>query len=115
MSRNSYRSFLKLLEKWPLDTTKTGGRDLGEHIRQRITTTFKQGDVTVVNEEECHRIYSSLDRLASNVYATKYPRTLQSSSTGLTHDQCRDINSTEFMKAAQEDATPLYAKFFGKK
>lgn len=99
MSNNSYRKFLKLLAKWPVDETKGGGRDLGEHLRVCITNAFKQGDATAVNELECQRIHSSLDRLASDVYATRYRRTLESSSTGLSAAQCHEINSTEFMKA----------------
>ncbi|KAK7078267.1 Ubiquinol-cytochrome-c reductase complex assembly factor 2 [Halocaridina rubra] len=113
MSRNSYRNFLKLLEKWPLDETKKG-RDLGEYIRVRITSAFKQGDSSIVNEEECMRTHSSLDRLASNVYAIRYPRALRSSSTGLSLDQCREVNSTEFMENVTAQESGFISKLFGR-
>ncbi|XP_064097310.1 ubiquinol-cytochrome-c reductase complex assembly factor 2-like [Macrobrachium nipponense] len=115
MSRNSYRSFLRLLEKWPIDTSKSGGRDLGEHLRHQVTNAFKQGDATVVNENECQRIHSSLERLALNVHGNKFPRKLQSSSTGLSLDQCREISSTEFIETVQEEEAPLYSKVFKRK
>ena len=46
-------------------------RDLGEHLREKITSSFTHGETTQVNEEDCHRIYASLNRIASNVYGSK--------------------------------------------
>lgn len=46
-------------------------RDLGEYLRKRVTEGFKHGEASAVNEEECHRIYSSLNRIASGTYAAK--------------------------------------------
>lgn len=46
-------------------------RDLGEYIRKRVTEAFKHGEASAVNEEDCYRIYSSLNRIASGTYAAK--------------------------------------------
>ncbi|XP_050715065.1 ubiquinol-cytochrome-c reductase complex assembly factor 2-like [Eriocheir sinensis] len=103
MARNSYRNFLRLLEKWPLDASKSGDRDLGEHIRKRVTEAFKHGEASEVNEEECQRIYTSLNRIASGAHAAKYPRSLTSTSTGLSAEECHHITSTEFLKALEDE------------
>jgi len=110
MSRKSYRSVLRLLENWPTDTTKTGGRDIGEHIRIRISEAFHQGENTPVNEIECQRIYSSLNRIATNTYFTQYPRTRSSTSTGLTGEICRQIISTEGLAAMKIKEPPTLTK-----
>lgn len=46
-------------------------RDLGEYLRKCVTEAFKHGEASAVNEEECQRIYSSLNRIASGTYVAK--------------------------------------------
>ncbi|XP_042888203.1 ubiquinol-cytochrome-c reductase complex assembly factor 2-like [Penaeus japonicus] len=115
MARNSYRNFLRLLEKWPLDETKKGGRDLGEHLRIRVSEAFRLGDATPTNETECQRAYASLNRLANNTYATKYPRKLTSTSTGVSIEECHQIVSTDFLKAIEESEAGMLSGMFKQK
>lgn len=44
MASRSYRRLLTVLEKWPVDAEKAGGRDLGEHIRSQVPRFFPSGD-----------------------------------------------------------------------
>ncbi|KAK3872553.1 hypothetical protein Pcinc_015167 [Petrolisthes cinctipes] len=115
MARTSYRNFIRLLEQWPVDPTKSGGRDLGEHIRGRVSSGFKHGDASQVDQAECSRLHASLSRLASNVYAKRYPRSLKSSATGLSVEECQQIISTDFLKTLQEEDQSLFSRIFKKK
>lgn len=112
MARNSYRNFLRLLEKWPVDASKGADRDLGEYLRKRVTEGFKHGEASAVNEEECHRIYSSLNRIASGTYAAKYPRSLTSTSTGLSAEECHQVMSKEFLNAVEEQDKGIIKRLF---
>ncbi|XP_022243034.1 ubiquinol-cytochrome-c reductase complex assembly factor 2-like [Limulus polyphemus] len=98
MAAHLYRRFLRLCEIWGLDSTKKG-RDLGQHIRERVTQTFVHGEVTKVNNlEECVEFHESLLRLANNYYGKHYQRHDISSASGLTAEECRMIVSTDSMK-----------------
>ncbi|KAG0712939.1 Ubiquinol-cytochrome-c reductase complex assembly factor 2 [Chionoecetes opilio] len=114
MARNSYRNFLKLLEKWPVDASKSADRDLGEYLRRRVTEAFRQGEASAVNEKECHRIYTSLNRVASGVYSTKYPRSLTSTSTGLSAEQCNQVLSAQFLNTLEEQEKGFFKRLFQK-
>uniref|UniRef100_T1JKJ4 Mitochondrial nucleoid factor 1 n=1 Tax=Strigamia maritima TaxID=126957 RepID=T1JKJ4_STRMM len=96
----TYKKFLRLLDKWPIDPTKTG-RDLGEHIRVKIAQGFRQGETSVVNERECEKTYASLSRIASNYYGDKYKRRFESSASGLSADDCRRIISNDGLKEVE--------------
>ena len=50
MSGNSYRGFVRVLEKWPVDKNKQG-KDLGEGLRQLFSNTFPAGSVSQVDEK----------------------------------------------------------------
>ncbi|XP_037781617.1 ubiquinol-cytochrome-c reductase complex assembly factor 2-like [Penaeus monodon] len=112
MARNSYRNFLRVLEKWPLDESKTGGRDLGEHLRIRVSEAFRLGDTTPTDEADCQRVCASLNRIANNSYSIRYPRKLTSTSTGVTVQECHQITSTEFLKAIEESEKGLLSGMF---
>ncbi|KAF2363956.1 hypothetical protein FHG87_005291 [Trinorchestia longiramus] len=72
MSGSSYRKFVEILKAWPVDQTKIGGRDLGEYIRHRLSTTFRLGAATSVDEEKCGFIASSLLRISKDKYKEEY-------------------------------------------
>jgi len=93
-----------------MDTTKAGGRDLGEHIRIRVSEAFHLGETTPVNETECKRIYSSINRIASNTYFDQYPRSRNSTSTGLTGEVCRQIISSEGLASMKIEEAPTLQK-----
>ncbi|XP_041451082.1 ubiquinol-cytochrome-c reductase complex assembly factor 2 isoform X1 [Drosophila obscura] len=96
-----YQKFLKVLEKWPADKSKIG-RDLGEQIRKQVTRFS-----TSVNSEadkDLDRQIDALERLSSNVYAKKYPRSYESTATGLTAAQCSQVLSSEFLRYLNDGA-----------
>lgn len=105
---------MRLLDKWPVDSTKGAGRDLGEHLRLRVTEGFKHGDATAVDEEHCQRIYASLNRIATNVYAKHYPRSLNSTATGLSGAECKQMVSKEFLNMMEHEDKGFFARLFKK-
>lgn len=106
-----YKQFLRLLESWPLDSSKKG-RDLGQHIREKIAEAFPTGETSKINVEECANVHASLKRLADNYYGDKFKRTHSSSATGLTLEQCSGITSTEFLRevSAQNKGFSIFRK-----
>ncbi|KAH8382462.1 hypothetical protein KR009_003681, partial [Drosophila setifemur] len=75
-------------------------RDLGEQIRKQVTklTSLESG----ATEKELDRQIEALERLSGNVYAKKYPRTYDSTATGLTAAQCSQVLSSEFLQYINE-------------
>ncbi|SPP83788.1 ubiquinol-cytochrome-c reductase complex assembly factor 2 isoform X1 [Drosophila guanche] len=96
-----YQKFLKVLEKWPADKTKIG-RDLGEQIRKQVTR-FSNG-LNSEADKDLDRQIDALERLSSNVYAKKYPRSYESTATGLTAAQCSQVLSSEFLQYLNDGA-----------
>ncbi|XP_043946898.1 ubiquinol-cytochrome-c reductase complex assembly factor 2 isoform X3 [Drosophila biarmipes] len=96
-----YQRFLKVLEKWPAEKSKVG-RDLGEQIRKQVTklTSLEDG----ATEKGLDRQIEALERLCNNVYAKKYPRTYESTATGLTAAQCSQVLSSEFLQYLNDGA-----------
>lgn len=72
-------------------------RDLGEFIRDQFKLAFKDKQFLFGSEFECNRNLESLKRLSENYHGNKYKRTLDSSSTGLTAEECKQIMSNEFL------------------
>jgi receptor-type tyrosine-protein phosphatase gamma/nucleoid factor 1 len=87
-------------------------RDLGEHIRERVKTAFKTGEVYPWNENECNRIHASLKRLADNQYGQMYPRKSKSSASGLSADQCQALLSTEFLEELKKSEQGVFSRLF---
>lgn len=85
---------MKLLESWPLDNSKPG-RVLAQHIRDQLKLAFAKGEASEVNRMQCDRYYMSLKRISSNHYGQMYSRTLSSTATGLTKDQCNLLLTPE--------------------
>ena len=50
MSGNSYRRFVRILERWPVDKNKEG-KDIGEALRQLFSNNFPSGSASKVNEK----------------------------------------------------------------
>jgi len=77
-------------------------RDLGEQIRKQVTKlTSLEGGAT---DKGLDRQIEALERLCNNVYAKKYPRTYESTATGLTAAQCSQVLSSEFLQYLNEGA-----------
>ncbi|XP_066589054.1 ubiquinol-cytochrome c reductase complex assembly factor 2 [Prorops nasuta] len=100
----NYKNFLKLLESWPLDKSKTG-KDLGQHIRDQVKIAFSKGEISGPNnQDQCNRYFMSLKRLSSNIYGDTYVRLYTSTASGLSKEQCNLVLSPEMLEYfAQED------------
>nr|XP_046197419.1 ubiquinol-cytochrome-c reductase complex assembly factor 2-like isoform X2 [Oncorhynchus gorbuscha] len=83
MSVARYRRFLKLCEEWPRDESKKG-RDLGTFLRQRVTHAFREGE------------------------NTQFPRTRDTSFTGVTVEECRMLLATGNMQQMDEKKKGLW-------
>ncbi|XP_058796744.1 ubiquinol-cytochrome-c reductase complex assembly factor 2 [Phymastichus coffea] len=79
-----YRKYMRLLDKWPLDKTKVEGENS-----------------KLQNQELCEQNYQSLDKIASNYYAKKYPHNFKKTSTGLSQELCSLAMNHEVQKALQ--------------
>jgi len=100
----SYPRFIKVLEKWPLDSAKKG-KDLGEALRKTFGKTYPQGSVSVVEDEKSlNRQLDALQRLVDNTHLDQNPRTSTSTFTGLDQEVLHQITSTEMMTTASQVA-----------
>lgn len=68
-------------------------RDLGEHLHKEIKTNSRK-----IAEKELDALQSIVD----NVHCKAYPRTLKSSSTGMTTEECYIFLSEKGMKQINE-------------
>ena len=98
-----YQRFLKVLEKWPLDKAKVG-RDIGEQIRKEVKSLTNPAGLTDEVTDQLAKKIDSLERLASNIYATKYKRTYTSTATGLSAEQCSQVLSSEFLQYLNDES-----------
>jgi len=110
MSGSSYRSFLKLLERWPVDPTKAGGRDLGEYLRTRIAEVYRSGASSAVNEEWCGAVAASLHRLAADTHKESHPRSRTSTALGLSPEEYRHVLSNEGLQQIQRETRSWWSK-----
>ena len=102
---NRYKLFMRLCEKWPLESTKIG-RDFGAVIRNKVAETFKQGEVTLIQDPaKCDKMYNSLNKINNNYYKNLYSTKTQiQTCSGLDAEQCKMMLSNEaqeFIKSKQ--------------
>ncbi|KAI5747305.1 hypothetical protein M8J77_013272 [Diaphorina citri] len=91
MASRLYKEYLKLFEHWPLDITKRGGRDFAEYLRELTRAQFVSNNKFTIEEEETlKKNLASLKRLSEDIYNKKYPRTFQTSASGL-NDSSDDV------------------------
>ncbi|KAK9730107.1 Complex III assembly factor UQCC2/CBP6 [Popillia japonica] len=108
------KRILTILEKWPIDETKTG-RDLGTFLKNSFrklqkTETFKDN-----RQQYWDRQYLSLQKIINSDHLKRYPRTLSSSATGLTAEQCNLVLSSEFLEQLKKEEQSLFKKLFSLK
>jgi len=94
---SSYRSFLKLLRDWPVDPTKTGGRDLGEYMSFYFRKVYDKDSATQVDEVYCASVHASLNRIATNTYKTRYPRKLTGTAVSISKEEINQTLSKDFL------------------
>jgi len=101
MSRGgSYKSFMRVLEKWPLDKNKQG-KDLGESLRVLFSKNFPSGSTSVVKDEKSvQRQIVALEALISDQSLNSHPRSSKSTFTGLDYETLTQITTTEMMQQA---------------
>jgi len=100
----SYPRFIKVLEKWPVDSAKKG-KDLGEALRTMFGKTYPQGSVSVVEDEKnLNRQLDALQRLVDNTHLEQNPRTSNSTFTGLEQEVLHQITTTEMMATTSQVA-----------
>lgn len=120
-----YKRFLKLLEKWPIDKTKSGRlayyrsicfnickyfltfSDLGEHLREQLKTTLRATNKTIQSDDILNKQFAALERISNNAYAIKYQRVHSATATGLSGEQCNQVLSSEFLEYLNEDKSTL--------
>lgn len=87
--------------------------DLGQHIRDQVKIAFAKGESSKIeNKEKCQRNLESLERLASNYYAKKYPYDVKETATGMSLEQCHEALSQDFLKFVEEQKKASgFAKF----
>ncbi|XP_026469337.1 ubiquinol-cytochrome-c reductase complex assembly factor 2-like [Ctenocephalides felis] len=106
---SSYKAYMRLLKKWPIDKTKRD-RDLGRYLRDNVKSFFVQGEITPVDEVDCLKKISALERLSANTYFLKYKRENNSSSTGLTSEQCSQVLSSDFLEYLENEDKGFISK-----
>ncbi|XP_072379640.1 ubiquinol-cytochrome-c reductase complex assembly factor 2 [Diabrotica undecimpunctata] len=108
-SAGVYKRILSLLEKWPVDKNKIGGRDIGEHLRHYINTSYKENKFET-NHSYWDKQYLAIQRLVNNTHKNKYKRTLNTSSTGLTAEQCNIALSNEYLDEVNQKEKSFFRK-----
>lgn len=86
-------------------------RDLGEHLRVFINRAYKE------NKFEEHpkywdRQYLCIKRLLDNEHKNKYKRSLSSTATGLTKEECHTILSTEVLEELEKEEKSYFRNIF---
>ncbi|XP_076166531.1 ubiquinol-cytochrome c reductase complex assembly factor 2-like [Ptiloglossa arizonensis] len=114
MAFGSYKNYLQLLKCWPLDKSKVG-RDLGEHIRDRVKLAFIKCEVySQVDQEQCDRYYLSLKRIVSNQYGQTYAHSRNSSATGLNREQCNLLLTPDMLEHFELINKGIFSRTYAK-
>jgi nucleoid factor 1 len=101
-SKELFRRFVNLCQRWPKDDTKVG-RDYGEFFRERINSYFPHGEQSQIkNIKELEDALTALERLANNQYYNENPLK-RSSASGLEAWACRQAISNEGIKLLDND------------
>ena len=105
MASRSYRRLLTVLEKWPVDAEKAGGRDLGEHIRIQVPRYFPSGDALSPDSPrdaaECEADLKALEDIVNDKAKNLYARDPSQASVGslkLPIEDVRQVTSTAGLK-----------------
>jgi len=108
---SSYKSFMKVLEKWPIDSLKQG-RDLGEALRLLFSQAFPSGPATHINNEKhLKRQIQASRKLSDDHYLKQYPRIYKSNFSGLDLEQLKQITSTKVLAELSGSSQSKF-KFF---
>jgi hypothetical protein len=93
-----YRRYLLVCSQWSIDTTKSG-RDFGSYLRNQIPKVFPNGELTDFSFDDIKKYekqIESLERINQNIHFKH--GFVESSASGLTADQCKQIISTQSLQ-----------------
>lgn len=101
MSTALYRGFVRVLESWPVDKTRTG-RDIGEKLRKQLAGWFPHGENSSVDLRHFQQQLDSLKRISSNHHLTKNVRNGNRTASGFTLNECRHMMTNETLQMLEE-------------
>lgn len=78
-------------------------RDLGEIIRRKISEGFPQGETSQVDATKWTKFAQHFENIAADKSLKQYPRSLKSTASGLSVEDCRGIVSTDFLNLLKEN------------
>ncbi|CAG9854784.1 unnamed protein product [Phyllotreta striolata] len=96
-SAGIYKRILSLLEKWPVDQSKAGGRDFNEYLTNFVNTAYKENKFET-NHKYWDNQYLALQKLINNNHKNKYRRSLNTSATGLSAEECNLVLSNKSLE-----------------
>lgn len=109
-----FKRILQILEKWPIDKSKAGGRDYREFLEEYVKNSYKENKFES-NYKYWDQQYIAIQKLVNNVSKTKYPRIYSSSSTGLTAEQCHLALSNEVLEDLKREEESIFSRLFSRK
>ena len=99
MAQSRYKSFLRLLQGWPRDPTKSAKRDLGALLRQKVGEAFPQGESsTVPDTAKCDRTLEALQKISSDYYKKKYLCDSEVGALGVSYEEIHECASDDGLK-----------------
>ncbi|CAG9768157.1 unnamed protein product [Ceutorhynchus assimilis] len=105
----AYNRILKILEKWPIDKSKAGGRDYCEYFTKYVTQAYKENSFES-DYKYWDQQYLALQKLVNNTHKNSYKRTLKSSATTLTAEQCNQAISNEILLEIKNEENKSFFK-----
>ena len=105
MALSRYRSFMRVVEQWPLDPSKSAKRDIASVLRKKVGEAFSQGEAsTIPAKAKCDRTLESLQKITSDFHKKKYPFTsVIHGATGMTYEEAHGGVSEEGMKVIEKE------------
>lgn len=79
-------------------------RDLGEHLREQAKILFTVNKSLTLEDPKLEKQVASLEKVTSSVHQKNHPRSLNSTATGLTAEQCNQVLSSEFLEYLNDDS-----------
>lgn len=108
-----FKRILQLLEKWPVDKSKAGGRDYREFIEAYIKQAYKENKFET-NYKYWDQQYIAFQKILNNTNKNKYKRNYTSTATGLTSEQCHFALSNEIIDELKREEKPFFKRLFTK-
>lgn len=100
-SKELYRRFIRLCEKWPRDEYKVG-RDYGEFFRSKLGIKFPHAHQSYIEDfKEFDLKLAALERIVNNTYFNEN-LLKRSSSSGLESWACSEAISNEGIRSLEK-------------